>query len=513
MKIFTSEQLKEADRISMEKQKITALELMERTATLAFNEIHASLKGVATTIYVFCGVGNNGGDGLVIARLLIENGYKVKTFVVNYTDKRSACFLDNYDRIKETSNDWPILLTSEKDFPEISKNDFVVDAIFGIGLNRPLVDWVAILVKHINDSEAFVLSIDMPSGLFMERVPKEKEQVINAGATLTFQTPKLVFFLPQTAKFVGNFVVLDIGLDPEYLQKAETIAELIGKQEVLPFYRPRKKFSHKGDYGHSLIVGGSYGKMGSIVLAATAALKIGAGKVTALIPKCGYAVLQTSLPEAMVIVSEKDAYLTEKELDFVPETICFGIGAGKHPETIIAFEKILKDAEHPMVIDADGINMLGENNHLLKEIPKNSILTPHPKELERLIGKWKDDFDQLKKAKDFVKKHQVILVIKGAFTKILIENKLYVNSTGNPGMATAGSGDVLSGMITGLVSQGYNPEIAAIFGVYLHGKAGDIAAGKYSFESMLAGNISENIGAAILDLFKKPAEPLPQTNK
>lgn len=513
MKIFTLAQLKEADRVTLEKQKITALELMERAATLAFNEIHGSLKGVATTVNIFCGVGNNGGDGLVIARLLIENGYNVKTFIVNYTDKRSKCFLENYDRIKEIGNDWPILLTSVNDFPEISKNDFVVDAIFGIGLNRPLVDWVAKLVKHINDSTAFVLSIDMPSGLFTDRVPKEKEQVISAGATLTFQAPKLVFFLPQTAKFVGDFVVLDIGLDRDYLQKTETSTALIGKQEVLPFYRPRKKFSHKGNYGHSLIVGGSYGKMGSVVLSATAALKIGAGKVTTLIPKCGYTVLQTNLPEAMVITSEKDSFLTETAIDFAPETICFGIGAGRHTETVLAFKKILKDTERPMVIDADGINILAENKQLLAEIPKNSILTPHLKELERLIGKWKDDFDQLKKAKEFVKNHQIILVIKGAFTKILVGNKVYINSTGNPGMATAGSGDVLSGIVTGLVSQGYDPEVAAVFGVYLHGKAGDIAAVKYSFESMLAGDISENIGEAILDLFRKAPVPPQQSNK
>lgn len=503
MKILTSEQLKEADRATLERQKISVLELMERAATKAFHEIHARLKGTGTTIKVFCGMGNNGGDGLVIARLLIENGYETKIFIVNYSNKRSEGFLANYERIKEINHDWPVLLTPHSDFPEISKNDVVIDAIFGIGLNRPLLEQVAKLIGHINTSKAFILAIDMPSGLFADRVPNKTEEVIMADFTLTFQTPKMVFFLPETAKYVGNFVVLDIGLDERFLQETQTQVELMGKWEVRPLYRPRIKFSHKGTYGHSLIIGGSYGKMGSVVLAATAAFKAGAGKVTALVPKCGYDILQTSLPEAMVSTSGKNNFLVEKELDFEPETVCFGIGAGKHPETVMAFEKILKGTKHPMVIDADGINILGENGHLLKEIPPNSVLTPHPKELQRLIGPWKDDFDKLKSAKEFAKKHQVILVIKGAFTFTLVGNNIYINNTGNPGMATAGSGDVLAGLITGLISQGYDPAVAAVFGVYLHGKAGDIAARKHGFESMLASDISKNLGGAFLDMFQK----------
>lgn len=507
MKIFTSEQLKEADRVSLKNQNISELELMERAATLVFNEIHASLKGAKTTIKIFCGVGNNGGDGLVIARLLLKNDYHVKTFVVNYSDKRSEGFLANYERIKETSNDWPLLLTSESKLPEISKTDVVIDAVFGIGLNRPLTDWTTKLIRHMNNSGAFVLAIDIPSGLFTNRTLHKNESAIKANVTLTFQAPKLVFFLPQTANFAGNFVVLDIGLDRKYLLETETHAELIGKQEALSLYRPREKFSHKGTYGHSLIAGGSYGKIGSVVLAATAAFRTGAGKITTLVPKCGYDIMQTSLPEAMVITSEKKDFLIEQKFDFEPETICFGVGAGKHPETILAFEQILKATKRPMLIDADAINMLSENKYLLKEIPENSVLTPHPKELKGLIGLWKDDFDKLNKATEFVKKHHLILVLKDAFTIVLTKDKKYINSTGNPGMATAGSGDVLAGVITGLLSQGYDPVSAAVFGVYLHGKAGDVAANTQGFESMLAGDISKNMGKAFIDLFQKPPEP------
>ncbi len=237
-------------------------------------------------------------------------------------------------------------------------------------------------------------------------------------------------------------------------------------------------------------------------MTSNAAFRAGCGKVTAVIPKCGYEIFQTAIPEAMAITSEEHSHLAETNIDFVPESICFGIGVGNHPDTVKAFEKILKSTTQPMLIDADGLNILSENTPLLKFIPPNSILTPHPKELERLLGKWKDDFDKLKKAKAFSEKYKVILVIKGAHSITVAGEKLYINSTGNPGMATAGSGDVLSGVITGLLAQGYNPEIAAVFGVYLHGKAGDFASMNLGFEAVMAGDISQNIGKALLDLFK-----------
>ncbi|HET8808778.1 MAG TPA: NAD(P)H-hydrate dehydratase [Flavobacteriaceae bacterium] len=513
MKILTAKQLKTADETTLKNQKISSVELMERAATLAFQEIHASLNNAQTQIKVFCGVGNNGGDGLVIARLLLENGYDVTTFVVNYSDNRSEEFLANYDRIKEIGKKWPELLTSSSDLPKISENDLVIDAIFGIGLNRSLDAWVANLISHINRSNAFLISIDMPSGLFFDKIPVKKEAAIKANVTLTFQTPKLVFFLPQTASYVGDFYVIDIGLDREYLQNVEAEAELIGKEEVLPMYRPRKKFSHKGTYGHVLVAGGSYGKMGSVVLASTAALRVGAGMVTAMVPKCGYSILQTALPEAMVVTSETENFLSETAPGFEPDVVCFGMGAEKNPETVKAFENILNSTKKPMLIDADGLNMLSENPEMLKKIPKNSILTPHPKELERLLGIWKDDFDKLKKAKAFSKKHKIILVIKGAHSIVVEENKLYINTTGNPGMATAGSGDVLVGTIAGLLSQGYYPLTAAVFGVYLHGKAGDIAAGEYSFEGMIAGDIPLHLGDAVLDLFQRENNPPPPEEK
>lgn len=506
MKIFDIDQLAEADRITIEKQKISSDELMERAATLVFNDIHSKLNSAQIPIKIFCGIGNNGGDGLVIGRLLLEHGYKVTVFVVNYSNNRSKDFLLNYERIKEVNNDWPTLIKGEDDFPELSEKDFIIDAMFGIGLNRPLEGWVGKLVQHINKSKAFIVAVDMPSGLFGDKIPSENDAVIKANVTITFQSPKLIFFLPQAAEYIGDMQVIDIGLDRQYLNETIVKTQLIGKPEAQLLYTPRKSFAHKGDFGHSLIIGGSYGKIGSISLTARAALRTGAGLVTVFSPKCGYEILQTVIPEAMVLTDENEEVLNNIDFDLSPDVICFGMGAGTVKKTINAFRELLKKTKNSMVIDADGINMLSKERELLKELPVNSVLTPHPGELERLIGKWKDDFDKLEKVKKFCKKFSVIVVIKGAHTITVFQDDLYVNNSGNPGMATAGSGDVLSGVITSLISQKYEPLIAAVLGVYLHGRTGDILAEEMSYQGLIAGDIANNMGRAFLDLFKKEME-------
>ena len=500
MKIFSTKQLQEADLETIKKQGITSTELMERAGTLVFEEIQKRLQNNKITFKIFCGIGNNGGDGLVVARHLIEDGYKVLVYIINYSDKRSKDFLINYDRFKNVTNDWPLLLKDRDDFPELNENDFVIDAVFGIGLNRPLVTWVANLLKHINKSNAYILSIDMPSGMAPDSAVESLGAVIKADVTFTFQAPKMAFFLPQTATFAGNVKVLDIGLDREYLQKTATTTNLIHKKYARKYYQKRKKFSHKGTYGHALLIGGSYGKIGSVCLTATATLHSGAGMATVFLPKCGYNIVQTILPEAMAITDKSENDITEVKYDFEPAAICFGVGVGRKPITLKAFEELLNKIEKPMVIDADGLNLLSEKPELLEKLPKNSILTPHPKELERLVGSWKGDFQKLEKAKIFAEKYRLILVIKGAHTITIGGKDIYINNTGNPGMATAGSGDVLAGIITGLIAQGYDPVEAAVFGVYLHGEAGDIAAEKIGYESLIANDICNNLGAAYLEL-------------
>jgi hydroxyethylthiazole kinase-like uncharacterized protein yjeF len=507
MKLFSKEQIYAGDKLTAERQNISSTELMERAGTQIFNWMHRRMQGAQVPIHVFCGIGNNGGDGLVLARHLITHGYNVYTYVINYSDKRSKDFLINYDRIKNTTKKWPTLLKCTEDFPEIHQNDIIVDAVFGIGLNRPVDDWVKKLFQHFRATKAFTMSIDIPSGLYTDKPVEDPDAVVYAGFTLSFASPKLVFFLPETAKYTVQWEILDIGLDPEFLYTTATEAQLIGKHEVLPNYMPRDKFSHKGTFGHALIIGGSYGKIGAVTLAGRAALAAGAGLVSAYVPKCGYMPLQASFPEAMVITDSDEEKITTIDFDITPTVVGFGIGVGTDAKTVSAFEAFLKTNKAPLVIDADGLNILAKKKALLKLLPELSILTPHPKELERLVGSWKDDFEKLKKAKAFAKKHKVILVLKGANTITIFNEQLFVNTTGNPGLATAGSGDVLTGIVTGLIAQGYHSSVAAIFGVYLHGKSADIAVQDFGYQSLIASHVIEYLGEAYIDLFKQPEQP------
>ena len=515
MKIFSKEQIYEGDKQTAIHQGIDSAALMERAGEQIFNWMHLRMQGTQVPIHIFCGIGNNGGDGLVLARHLILAGYTVKTYVVNYSVKRSKDFLINYDRIKNVTKHWPVLMESEDDFPMIAQDDIIVDAVFGIGLNRPVIDWVQTLFRHFKASNAFTLSIDIPSGLYLDKAPDHESGIVHASYTLSFSCPKLVFFLPETAKFTKQWEVLDIGLDAEFMQTTQTDAVVIGRFEVLSIYKPRDLFSHKGHFGHSLVIGGSYGKIGAVVLASRAALSSGCGLVTAFVPKCGYTVLQASFPEAMVITDNDEHYITDIDFKIQPSVIALGVGMGTNPKTITALKRFLKQNKTSLVIDADGINILSENKSFLELLPKQTVLTPHPKELERLIGKWSDDFDKLEKAKVFSKKHDVVLVIKGAHSITVYNNMLYVNATGNPGLATAGSGDVLTGIITGLISQQYDVLSATVFGVYLHGKSADIAIADYGYQSLIASHVIEYLGAAYLDLFKEPepAEDKAETQK
>ncbi len=511
MKVFSKEQIYAGDKLTAERQNISSTDLMERAGTQIFNWMHMRMQGAQVPIHVFCGIGNNGGDGLVLARHLITHGYNVNTYVINCSDKRSKDFLINYDRIKNVTKKWPILLSCAEDFPEINPEDIIVDAVFGIGLNRPVDEWVKKLFMHFRSTKAFTLAIDIPSGLFADQPVVDEDAVVWAGFTLSFASPKLVFFLPETAKYTVQWEILDIGLDPEFFHTTQTDVELIGKHEILPNYIPREKFSHKGQFGHSLIIGGSFGKIGAVTLASRAALSAGAGLVSVYIPKCGYIPLQASFPEAIVISDADEEKITNIKFEIEPNVVGFGVGVGTDVKTISAFETFLKTNKSPLVIDADGINILSKKKGLLKLLPEATILTPHPKELERLIGAWKNDFDKLKKVKAFSKKYKLIIIIKGANSITVSDDKLYINTTGNPGLSTAGSGDVLTGIITGLISQQYHPLTAAIFGVYLHGKSADIAVEDFGYQSLIACHVIDYLGEAYLDLFKQPEQP-PQQN-
>lgn len=513
MKIFSTKQIYGADKATESQEGISPLDLMERASRQVFHWIDNQMKGAQVPIHVFCGIGNNGGDGMALTRMLLDKGYTVESYVVNYSEKRSKCFLINYGRLKDNYKVWPKKITGDEDFPTINPNEIVVDAIFGIGLNRPLDGWLKELVQYINSSKALVVSIDVPSGMFVDAPTPDMEAVIKANVTLTFQAPKLVFYLPQTGVFSQHTEIIDIGLDKNYIETTKTNERLILKNDARLMYKLREKFAHKGTYGHALVVGGSYGKMGAVTLALNACLRAGAGKASAYIPKCGYDIIQTSVPEAMVITdSENEKITTFPDTDDF-NAIGLGIGIGTDKATAAGFEAFLKSNKTPLVIDADALNLLSANKKLLKLLPKNSILTPHPGELERLVGKWKNDFDKLKKTKTLSKSIDGIVVIKGAHTITVYHDQLYVNTTGNPGMATAGSGDVLTGVITGLLAQYYDPLTATVFGVYWHGMAGDLAAQQMGVNALIAGDLNEYLGDAFIELFRLEGDHTPTSEK
>ncbi len=501
MYILNSTQIAKADKATIANNDISSIDLMEHAATLCFQWLHARLKEQQAKIHVFCGTGNNGGDGLVIAHHLHQHGYNIDCYVVNFSEKRSHEFLTNYNRLKKNGK-WPAIINTEDDFPNITDKDTVIDAIFGNGLTRKPAGFTKKLIEYINSTQAFTLAIDLPSGLFSNKSVSDTTSVIKANHILTFQCPKLAFLIPENKAFVNTWEVLNIGLDENFIQSLKPTTQYITKNDILPLYKPRKKWSHKGSYGHSLIIGGSFGKIGAVTLATKAALKIGSGLVSSYLPKCGYTIIQTSIPEAMTEVDD-DKALKYFNFKTNPTAIGIGPGMGTLEKTAIGFEKFIKENKIPLVIDADAINLISKNKALLRYLPKNTVLTPHPKELERLIGSWKNDYEKLILASQFVKKQSLILVIKDAHTCIIDNKNTYVNSTGNPALATGGTGDVLTGIITGLIAQGYKPINAAIFGVYIQGKTADIACKEIGYEAFTASSIFDYLPNAILDLFKE----------
>ncbi len=499
MKILNADQMYQADKATIENKPISSIDLMENAATKCFDWVVDNFPEKDKIIHIFCGIGNNGGDGLVIARKLIQEYYQVKTYIVNFSVKRSGDFIENYNKLLEINH--PMLdLYQESSLPEMNKEELIIDAIFGIGLTKSPEGFVKEIIKKINQTKAKVISVDLPSGLFADSQVTDKDSVVKATNTLTFQNPKLAFLLPDNACFSNNWELLDIGLDTDFINKLSTDYLTIDKGMVQSIYKPRQKFSHKGTFGHSLLIGGSFGKIGAVVLASKAALKSGSGLVTAYLPKCGYEIVQATNPEVMVEVEDEE-YLHYFNFRMKPTVIGIGMGLGTHAKTQLGLENFLKENDKKLVIDADALNILSENQDIIKYLPENSVLTPHPKEFERLVGSWKNDFEKLDKLLQFSAKYNVVVVLKGAYTAIAYQHKIYFNTTGNPALATAGSGDILTGIITGLIAQNYSSFEASILGVYLHGRSADIAIkNDCSQETFIASDVLTYLPGAFKEL-------------
>lgn len=491
MKILTSEQIRKIDAETISREGIPSLELMKRAAT-AFCDWFTGRYAKNISLLIFAGVGNNGGDALAAARLLHKSGYNVTVSVVEYSEKYTEDCEHNLRRVR-AENITCKKIISEKDIPDIKRYDVVIDGIFGTGLSREVDGIAAKVIQHINDSDKPVISIDVPSGMFLDR---KTLYAIQAKNTITFQIPKLALYLPENQNYAGDVSIVGIGLNEQAIEEAESNIFYTEKKQIRPLLKPLSRFAHKGTEGHVLIIGGSLGKCGSACLASKAAMKAGCGLVTAYMPKCGVVVVQSNFPEAMVIEDRGEEHISYINYEMKPDAIGIGVGMGQHDDTQQAFFEFLQKNNTPLVIDADGLNILSRHKDWLTLIPPKTILTPHPKELSRLIGEWSDDYDKILKTKQFAEKYGLIVIIKGAYSLIIDQENIYVNSTGTPALATAGSGDVLTGIITSLLAQGYEPLDATRVGVYLHGMTADLTQHKIHPRAFIASDIIDNIGNA-----------------
>lgn len=499
MKILNATEIRLWDQYTIDHEPVSSINLMERAATTCVAWLKEK-ELLSHSFTIFCGKGNNGGDGLAIARMLAACYCNVQVYILEFGHKGTDDFQVNLERLHHSNVDIRFI-QSEESFHQFNPGEIIIDALFGSGLNRPLDGVTAKLVNHINHSGCRVVSIDIPSGLSADQSSKG-HIAIKANDTLSFQCYKPAFLVAENSLYTGNIHILDIGLQAAYYNSVITANELTDAPIIHSIYKPRNRFSHKGNFGHALLVAGSYGKMGAAVLSSKACLKAGAGLLTAHIPKCGYDILQTSLPEAMVMTDFNSSFNTKIEDDLLKyDAIGIGPGTGTAPETTTLLYEVFDTYKNPMVIDADALNILAVQKDLQKIIPAGSILTPHPKEFERLFGSSKNDFDRIQLAAEKAKELNCVIVLKGHHSFIASpDTKGFFNNTGNAGMATAGSGDVLTGILTGLIAQGYSSTEAAILGVYVHGRAGDYAAKQESMEAMIAGDIINHLGNAFLEI-------------
>ena len=509
MKIFTNEALKRIDNETIASEGITELDLMERAASAVAFEIISRWRTTKRMV-IFAGPGNNGGDALAVARMLYEQGYRPEVFLFNIKSSHlSDCCAAHRQRLLDMEDIDFTEIIDNFNPPELGPNDVVIDGLFGSGLHSPLKGGYTSLVQYINNSEAYIVAIDMPSGLFGEwNEGTDRRNIIRSDLTLTFGCKRLSFFFSENAEHIGQCIVLDIDHSQKAIDSTPADFYLIEKEDVREMLKPLYPFINKYDNGTLYLIAGSYGMMGAAILAARGAQRIGTGLVKVHGPASACTIMQTACPEALFEPDSSDICTTSINYKHRCSVIALGPGMGTSDETIDAVDHFLKNYRKPCLLDADALNCIAARPMLLRSIPKGSIITPHTGEFDRLFQKntkngshITSDEERLKRAINVSKMHDITIVLKGRYTMtVRPDGKVYINSSGNPGMATAGSGDVLTGVISGLISQGYSPESSVWMGVYIHGHAGDLAASKHSEQSMIASDIVDNLGAAILDI-------------
>ena len=506
MKILSADKIRKADAYTIKHEPIKSIDLMERAAGKCFDWLYKeSPKLFPMSIseekdwvfYVVCGTGNNGGDGLVIAKMLQRSGYNVEVVVVHISDKPSKDFSTSLDKLGKGKKA-VIDVKKDADIPNFPKDAIIIDAIFGTGINRPSEGIGRAVIETINNSLSTVVSIDMPSGLFdADNSNNELDGIVAADHILTFQTPKLALYLSENASKVGEIHILDIGLHPDYLENVEAKYNYLIESEAAGMRRKRGSFSHKGTFGHALIIAGSAGKWGAAVLASKACMRAGAGLVTTHVGFNGTSILHNAMPELMIHPDASETHFANLPKLAGYNVIGIGPGLGKADDTAKALKLLIQEFKVALVLDADALNIISDNPTWLAFLPKGSILTPHPGEFARLIGEKLSHFESLEKQIELSQKFGIYILLKGANSSLSFpDGRILINSTGNPGMASGGMGDVLTGIITGLMASGYNSLESAALAMFVHGRAGDLALKNQSVESLVASDLINNIGNA-----------------
>lgn len=488
MKILTGKQIKDADWFTIQNEPIESVQLMERASQAVAGWIYDNVDRNEPLLFVI-GKGNNGGDGLAVARMLHEAGFRCGIYMVfDKNTLSNECFI-NYERL-------PVDIQRVDNIEDLVGRKYtIVDALLGTGVRGEVLEPISSLIETINNMPNKVISIDIPSGMHTETGNDEEQMIMKADITLTLEYPKLAMLLPEAGDFCGELVVLPIRLDPEFMDKVETPYYYITQKKVESLSLSRSVFGHKGTYGHALLICGSRSMSGAAVLATAGALRSGCGLVTLHLPAEERFAVQAVCPSALLSLDDDICFSGLPGNLSRYKSIGIGCGLGQSQVTVNAFEEFLKTVDQPIVLDADALNILSDNNDFLQYIPRNSILTPHPGELRRLVGDWENDDQKMELSSAFAEMIQSVVIVKGAHTMVCMpDGRFYFNSTGNSGMAKGGSGDVLTGYITGLIARGYSPENAAIVGVYHHGLAGDLAAGQLGMEAMNSRDIVDYFG-------------------
>ena len=498
MHILSAEQHRSLDEATLQADGISSLQLMERAATAWAQRFTVLYPDQERKITVLAGPGNNGGDGLVIARLLRFETYNVSAMLASIAPA-SPDNKANLRRAKDVGV--PIRTLHENDdLPDFPLGSIVIDALFGTGLSRPIEGYWARLIEHLNGQDVLRVAVDLPSGLLADR--HSNGAIVKAQCTLSLGYPKLALFSPANTRFLGRWELVAFQLADGFAGRLDAPNRMLDEEQVAGLLKERHANDHKGTFGHALLVAGAFGKMGAAVISARAVLRAGAGLVTTHIPRAGYEIMQISFPEAMCSVDEHRYHFTSITEALTPyDTIGIGPGLGTDESTRKGLFKILGDYHKPMVVDADALNILSRDADRLSSLPDGSVLTPHPKEFERLFGETEDDFSRWELQRAKARELGVVILLKTGYTTIATpDGTLYFNTTGNPGMGTGGTGDALTGIITGLLAQSYPAVDAARLGVYLHGLAGDLAAADLEQESLLAEDVVSHLGKAFRKL-------------